>query len=111
MRSESRRKDWHGWRLGVRGSRPFCPGLSLGTRAQAREGEQEPFVPWNPPVPHSPPGEAGLLRGVGGVAGEAAKIQLSREGVGEMDAPRAEARAEPQIRGRRLEPETFSPGP
>lgn len=76
-------------------------------RAQAREGEQKPFLPWTPQFPHPAPGEAGLLWRV---PGEAAKIQLRREGVGEMDGPRAEARAKPQIRGR-SEPETFSPGP
>lgn len=44
-------------------------------------------------------------------SGEAAKIQLRRERVGEMDVLRAKARAEPEIREREVRAGDLLPGP
>lgn len=87
---------------------PSLPRAFPGNQGPGQGRGARTLCSLDPLVPHPTPGEAGLLWGV---PGEAAKIQSRREGVGEMDALRAEARAEPQIRGRRSEPETFSPGP
>lgn len=90
---------------------PFLPGAFPGNQGPGQGRGARTLRSLEPPGSPLPTRRSRAAAGGGEVAGEAAKIQLSREGVGEMDALRAEARAEPQIRGRRLEPETFSPGP
>lgn len=85
-----------GQRPGVRGQRPLCLRFSRGTRVQAGEGQQGPFLPRAPLVS---PQRSEAAVGLGG----AAKTQLRRERVrtmGTRSAPRAKARTAPKIRGK-----------